>query len=248
MGWETLGLVALVIAGVFGLPAAVRQLMRGETIFPWQRGLLYVDGKFVRLLEPGRHNAFDPLRRRRIEVVSTAPETARPMYDVVSADRLVYRLTAAVEFAVVDPQLWREANGRQSLFNAVERAITEAAAGRTLDEALRDRKWFHDALASALRDPIGGAALKDVSIAAITLPPEIRRAYAEAERARHESAAALERARGEQASLRSLANAARMLKNNPELMNLRLLQAVGSGGSGSSIVLGDGALSTPRRR
>ena len=60
----------------------------------------------------------------------------------------------------------------------------------------------------------------------VTLPPEIRRLFSEVERARLEGAAALERARGEQAALRSLANSARMLKGNPELMNLRLLQSV----------------------
>ncbi|MFT3988485.1 hypothetical protein [Aestuariivirga sp.] len=60
----------------------------------------------------------------------------------------------------------------------------------------------------------------------VMLSAETRKLYSEFERARLEGLAALERARGEQASLRSLANAARMLKGNPELMNLRLLQAL----------------------
>jgi hypothetical protein len=45
-------------------------------------------------------------------------------------------------------------------------------------------------------------------------------------RARQEGLAALERARGEQAALRSLANAAKMLDGNPALMNLRILQTL----------------------
>ena len=68
-------------------------------------------------------------------------------------------------------------------------------------------------------------------LAGVTLPPEIRRMISEAERARLEGLAALERARGEHAALRSLANAARMLKGNPELMNLRVLQALSAPGS-----------------
>ena len=50
----------------------------------------------------------------------------------------------------------------------------------------------------------------------------------------------VERARAEQASLRSLANSARMLKGNPELMNLRLLQALngGPGKPAPTVVLG----------
>jgi len=52
---------------------------------------------------------------------------------------------------------------------------------------------------------------------------EIRRIATDAARAKLEAAASLERARGEQAALRALNNAARLLKGNPELMNLRPL-------------------------
>ena len=57
------------------------------------------------------------------------------------------------------------------------------------------------------------------------------------ERARREGQATLERAHAEQAALRALANAARMLKNNPELQNLRLIQAL-SEAKGATVVLG----------
>lgn len=56
-------------------------------------------------------------------------------------------------------------------------------------------------------------------------------------RAQKEGLAALERARGETAALRHLANAARMVEGNPALLQLRLIQAVGDG-SGNTVVLG----------
>ena len=79
---------------------------------------------------------------------------------------------------------------------------------------------------------------------AVVLPPEVRRLLTEVERAKLEGQASLERARGEQAALRSLANAARMLKGNPELMNLRVLQAMSgtTGRTQPTLVLGQGAL------
>ena len=89
-----------------------------------------------------------------------------------------------------------------------------------------------------------GVEIERVSLRALRLPPETRRLYAEIERARLEGQAALERARGEQAALRSLANAARMLKGNPELMNLRVLQALSAanGKRPPTLVLGQGSL------
>ena len=58
-------------------------------------------------------------------------------------------------------------------------------------------------------------------------------------KAKQEGQAALERARGESASLRNLANAARVLEGNPALMNLRLLQSLTAAqNSGNTLVLG----------
>jgi hypothetical protein len=58
------------------------------------------------------------------------------------------------------------------------------------------------------------------------LARDLKAAFGEVPRARAEGRAALERARGESAALRNLANAARLIDANPALMNLRLLQAI----------------------
>ena len=74
----------------------------------------------------------------------------------------------------------------------------------------------------------------------LILASDVRRMLTDTERSRREAQAALERARGEQSVLRSLANSARMLKGNPALMNLRLLHALqpAQGKSRPTIVLG----------
>ncbi len=82
-----------------------------------------------------------------------------------------------------------------------------------------------------------GVRLDALRLRDITLPPDLRRLLTGVEKARREGQAALERAHAEQAALRSLANAARMLKNNPELQNLRLIQALAEG-KGATVVLG----------
>jgi len=52
-------------------------------------------------------------------------------------------------------------------------------------------------------------------------PADLKRAFADVLKAKQEGQAALERARGESASLSAnLANAARVLEGNPALMNL----------------------------
>ncbi len=66
-----------------------------------------------------------------------------------------------------------------------------------------------------------------------------KRAFADVLKAKQEGQAALERARGESASLRSLANAARVLEGNPALQNLRLMQSLTTAqNAGNTLVLG----------
>ena len=79
-------------------------------------------------------------------------------------------------------------------------------------------------------------------VTSITLPPETRKMFTEVERSKIEAEAALERARGEQASLRALANAARLIQNNPALANLRLLQTMEQTPGAKTFVLGSDAV------
>jgi regulator of protease activity HflC (stomatin/prohibitin superfamily) len=67
-------------------------------------------------------------------------------------------------------------------------------------------------------------------------PGDLKKVFAEVLKAKQEGQAALERARGESASLRNLANAARLLESNPALQNLRLIQTIGT--AGTTLVMG----------
>lgn len=74
-----------------------------------------------------------------------------------------------------------------------------------------------------------------VELKDVILPAELKKAFSETVRARQEGQAALERARGESAALRNLANAARLLDDNPSLMNLRVLQSLAAAQNGNTL-------------
>ncbi len=69
------------------------------------------------------------------------------------------------------------------------------------------------------------------------LPGEMKKVFTQVVKAQKEGQAALERARGETAALRSLANAARMMDDNPNLLQLRALQGL-EVSSGNTLMLG----------
>jgi len=216
------------------------------TVYEWEHALLYINGRFSHLLPPGRHFNLSFGARRDIYTLRRYAQflTTTPL-DVTSADKLVFRLAATVTYEITDPRQAFEVNDLDAhLRLAVTTAMTKLAADHTLEAFLTDRAALDERLLAMLTAPIAGCVIKTAAIAAVTLPPEIRRLFTEVERAKLEGLATLERARGEHAALRSLANAARMLKGNPELMNLRVLQALSApnGKRSPTVVLGQGAL------
>ncbi|TDR94487.1 SPFH domain-containing protein [Enterovirga rhinocerotis] len=236
--------LAILAAVGFAIAFRVRQQKQGRmTVHAWELGLLYVDGRFVEALPPGRYNTLGFSERLVVKLRRfPIPETIHQI-EVTSAERLSYRLSATIVFEVADARIAHEGRYQDMLRLAVSDAVVQMAAGRSVESVLGERASLGATILAGLGQPICGCTVKQVVVTAVTLPPELRRLYAEVERARLEGQAALERARGEQASLRSLANAARMLKGNPELMNLRLLQALSTpGGKGATLVLGRDAL------
>ncbi len=127
------------------------------------------------------------------------------------------------------------------LYNAVQIALRSVIATLPAEALLGSRLNIGQQLIEIVRlqaEKIG-VAVHAIEIKDVMLPGELKRAFAEVLKARQEAQAAQERARGESAALRNLANAARLLENNPALHNLRLMQSISTAGaSGNTLVMG----------
>lgn len=248
MDW-LLPLIVIVLLGalaVFGWRALAK---RHVVVWQWQQGLLYRNGAFVRLLPPGRH--FKGWGDAWIEGIGMAPmQSLVPLQEVLTAEGFSVKLGAVAEWRVTDPRLFHETTAAimrdERLRIAVQMALRHAARTRSIDALLADREALPGELLPSVA-AVGaeiGIAVTAVALRDVVLSAELRRLITDVERAKREGLAALERARGEQASLRSLANAARLLKGNPELAQLRVLQALqtGPGKVPPTLVLGAGGL------
>jgi regulator of protease activity HflC (stomatin/prohibitin superfamily) len=219
-----------------------------ETIWPWEVGLLYRDGRFVRALPPGRHWVGFAAREVR-RIPTTRQLAVVPAQEVLTSDGFPVKLSVVVEYRIDDARRMQEQTAGHwapLLQVSIQLALRAPAQSRDLDRLLADR----GALDAELLGPIAttaaaiGIAIERVALRDLILPAEVRRMVTDVERAKREGLAALERARGEHAALRSLANAARLMKGNPELHALRVLQALAAqpGKTAPTLVLGAGAL------
>lgn len=224
-----------------------------RSLFAYEVGVLARRGR-TEVVGPG--GAFWFVRLFDKVVVHDVRERATPVpnQEIVCADGVPVKLAAVVAYSIAEPRraFVDFASVDMSLYAAVQFALRAVAGTRNAEDVVAQR----DAIDAELRAKVEpeatrlGLALAQVRIRDIMLPGEWKRANLQRIVARQEGEALLERARGETAALRSLANAARMLADNPNLLHLRTLQAVTAlaQGKGNTVVLGvpDGVVPVPR--
>lgn len=97
-----------------------------------------------------------------------------------------------------------------------------------LEEILANRKNLSERVKELLMEDtsLSGFSIHAVDVKDMMLSGELKKVYAEAIKVKKEALISLEKARGEMATLRSLANAAQMMRKNPELVKLRLIHTI----------------------
>ena len=214
-------------------------------------GLLFLEGRLVDTLSPGRHVRWG--RHYRTDVIGTRKTLLQVAgQEVLTADSVTVKLSAVLTIQIVDAAKSALAadNYTTHLYNSAQAAMRTAVAAVPVEELLAQRV----AIAAQLRELIlptaesVGVQLHAVEVRDVMLPGELRKAFSETLKARQEGQAALERARGETAALRHLANTARLLESHPSLTTLRFLQTLESGHSGQHIFMNDLSAMLPALR
>jgi regulator of protease activity HflC (stomatin/prohibitin superfamily) len=209
------------------------------TVHDYERGLRYSRGRFRGLVTAGSYVVFKPLAE--IRVLDARPgDLTIDGQEILLADGTTVKISLvarhvlgdAVTAVTGDRDAWR------SLYLTLQLRLREVVAGQTLDQVLASRTEIGPAIRERAASSVSvlGLELLSVDVRDVTVTGELRRAFASVVAARKEAEAALERVRGETAALRNLANAGRMVEDNPALLQLRLLQQLG-GTSGNTLMV-----------
>jgi regulator of protease activity HflC (stomatin/prohibitin superfamily) len=212
------------------------------TVHDYQRGLRFRQGRLIGLVSPGPHVSIRPYTE--IQVIDGRPTSLTvPGQEILTADGVALKVSLTARYVVADPvaAVTNDQSWVSALYLALHAGLRDAIAGRTADDILATRAELGPGVAAAVATDLAriGVELLGVDVRDVMVPSELKRAFAGIVAARREGEAALERARGETAALRSLANAGRMLDDNPGLLQLRVLQQLGAT-SGNTIMLGMG--------
>lgn len=223
-------------------------------------GLLFVDGKYRRTLEPGRHAFWLGIEPHEVEIHDLRPRTISLQgQELLTQDRVSLRLNFDMTVRTSDPLKARmgATQAEATLYNRAQLALREFVGARTLDQLL-ERK-----------DDLGEEVLKEIASAAasvghevvfaglrdVILPGELRAILNRVIEAKKRAEANVIKRREETASTRSLLNTAKVIEENPIMMRLKEIEALqemmekvgsltvfdGIRGLLDSVRLGDGA-------
>lgn len=239
-----LPLAILVVAILAAVAAAAYWSPSRVTVYEFERGLRYRHGRFVGTLPPGTH--WVARRVGSITKIDVRPYVLTvPGQELLTSDGIGVKLSLVANVEVADPAaaVNQVQNYTTAVYTIFQVALRQIVSGRSLEDLLAGRADVGPKVLEASAAPAQAFGLKvtSVDLRDLMLPGDLKRIFAQEVAARKEGLAALEKARGETAALRNLANAARMIEDNPALMQLRLLQQLGATG-GNTVVLGDSAI------
>ncbi len=194
-------------------------------------GLLHVNGQFREVLDTGQHVFWKGLAKLEVEQVSFKEfQLDVSGQDIMTRDKVTLRVNAVVTARVDDPRksVAVSEDGRQALYREAQLALRTVVGGRTLDEFLQDKEQVANEWRQSLESAAEalGLALRSVGVRDVILPGDMRELLNKVTEAAKAAEANFISRREETAAMRSQANTARLLENNPTLMRLRELESL----------------------
>jgi regulator of protease activity HflC (stomatin/prohibitin superfamily) len=196
-----------------------------------EAGLLYVEGRLVERLAPGRHAYWTVNRKVEVKRLDLRPQALEiAAQEMLTKDRIALRVTLTALRRIVDPERAVDAVADVDgwLYRLVQFAIREAVAARTLDEVLSAKGALDRELRAFVAERLGetGIEVTELGVKDVILPGEIRELVNKVVEAERTAKANLIRRQEETAATRSLLNTAKLMEENPLLLRLKELESL----------------------
>lgn len=222
-------IVAVVLAILFAIGLYRRYKRTKITIYPYQKGLKYRDGKFLGVLAEGKYKFFN--RNEFIQIVdATANYITIPTQQVLTSDSISVKITLSAKYQISDfDKAYNEVrNIYDALYSEIQNALRVLIVNFNLDDLLSQKATLQADINSLAKEKAAdlGIDLKEVVVKDLMLPSEIKFALSQVIQNQKEALALMEKTRAETAAIRSWANVAKLMEQNPNLLKLKMLETI----------------------
>jgi regulator of protease activity HflC (stomatin/prohibitin superfamily) len=226
----------LVVLGAFLLFSSIKVLPE------YERGVVLTLGRYTGTKGPGLIILI-PVVQRMLRVDLRVNVMDVPPQDVISRDNVSVRVNAVVYFRVVEPEksMLQVADFYQATSQLAQTRLRSVLGQHELDEILAKRESINHSLQQILDEATDpwGIKITTVEIKDVDLNDSMVRAIARQAEAERERRAKVIHAEGEMQAAEKLRDAAAMLSQQPQALQLRYLQTladISNNGSSSTIV------------
>jgi len=222
---EQIGAGGIVLLIIILIVASLRILRE------YERGVVFMLGRFWRVKGPGLIVVVPGVQQMvRVDLRTVVMDV--PSQDVITRDNVSVKVNAVLYFRVMDSQkaIIQVANFLEATSQLAQTTLRAVLGKHELDELLAERDKLNLDIQKILdaQTDAWGIKVSNVEIKHVDIDPSMVRAIAqqaEAERARR---AKVIHADGELQASEKLLQAAQMLAQQPQAMQLRYLQTLGS--------------------
>jgi len=217
------------------LPALVRLGSQSAATFgvieEGKRGLVYLDGRLVRELEPGTYGFWNAVATPRLEVLETRRQSVEVTgQEILTQDKVTLRVNISAVFEIASVTTARAGlkDVNEYLYRALQIAARQSLGKRTLEQVLAEKTDIDEAVSAEVRREmeVYGVRVRQIALKDIILPGDIREILNQVVTAEKQAQANLIRRREETAATRSLLNTAKLMEENPLLVRLKELEAL----------------------
>lgn len=218
---------------LIGLIAAVLLILIGVTfkvVRQYERGVILRFGRLVAIKNPGLNMIIpfvDRLTRVSLRIVTYVLEPQ----EVITRDNVTVKVDAVVYFKVIDPNkaVINVEDYTQAIVQLALTTLRSVLGQSDLDELLAHRDQLNLRLRQIIdaqsEEPWGVRATL-VEIKDVLLPENLQRTMARQAEAEREKRAKIIHAHGEREAAETLAEAARVMEEQPMALQLRYLQTL----------------------
>ncbi len=212
---------AIVLLAIIG--SAIRILRE------YERGVIFFLGRFQAVKGPGLIIVI-PLIQKMVRVDLRVVTYDIPPQDLISRDNVTVRVSAVLYFRVVDPE--RAIIQVEQFFTATselaQTTLRSVLGQHDLDEMLSQREKLNVDIQNILDEQTASWGIKvtNVELKHIDLNESMIRAIAKQAEAERERRAKVIHAEGELQASRKLLEAAQVMSQNPQTLQLRYMQTL----------------------
>ena len=195
----------------------------------YERGVVFMLGRFWKVKGPGLILIIPGIQQMvRVDLRTVVMDV--PSQDVISRDNVSVKVNAVLYFRVLDPQkaIIQVENFLEATSQLAQTTLRAVLGKHELDEMLAERDKLNLDIQKILdtQTDAWGIKVATVEIKHVDLDPSMVRAIAQQAEAERTRRAKVIHAEGEKQAAVSLLEAAQMLAQQPEAMQLRYLQTM----------------------